>query len=170
MKEHRVLKSIFERYYTDLLRFIDVKFGYPEDTEDIAQDAYFNMMKSGKAETVENARAYLYQTANNLALNRLSKAKTHRRYVESVNEEQMGSHDASTEDKLCAYEDLEIVESELKTISEKYRRTFMMSRAEGKSYKEISKELGIPVSTVEKHIIKVLKQLRKRLGKNQHQP
>ncbi len=158
MKDSHVLKAIFDKYHLDLLRFIGRKYGNRNDTEDIVQDAYHNVIKSGKAGSLDNARAYLYQTANNLALNRIEKEKTHNKYINSFNDDEKKF---TLECAISAYKDLEKIESALNTLAPKYRKTFTLNRVHGKSYKEISSELGIPASTVEKHIIKVLKHLRK---------
>ena len=157
MKAGDSLISLFANYRVDLLRFIGKKYGNRCDTEDIVQDAYCKLLESGKADSLENARAYLYQTANNLALNRIQKEHSHRSYVQKFdkNESTYGP-----EKEVVAHKELEGIDVEFNNLPEKYRKTFSLSRVEEMSYKEISQQLEIPVSTVEKHIIKVLKHLR----------
>ncbi|MFT5084721.1 MAG: RNA polymerase sigma-70 factor (family 1) [Lentisphaeria bacterium] len=160
MTQGHLLKSIYEKYQTDLLRFIASKFGNRHDAEDIVQDAFHNILTSEKAKTLENPRAYLYKAANNLALNRIRKEQRHSDYREELCDE---PEFASPEQSISAQKDLESIERALGTLPKKYSHTFILSRVHLKSYLEISQELGIAVSTVEKHIIKVLQFLRDHL-------
>ena len=49
-------------------------------------------------------------------------------------------------------------------LPEKCKKAFLLSRQENLSYKDISGELAISVSTVEKHISKALKLIRCQLN------
>ena len=48
----------------------------------------------------------------------------------------------------------------MQQLSELQRRIFYMQRAEGKTYSEISRELGISEKTVQYHISSILNKLR----------
>lgn len=163
MNNNRSLRSIFERYQTDLLRFVASRFGNRNDTEDIVQDAFYNILKADNLDNIENPKAYLYRAARNLALKRLRSEEYHVKYVEQVDLDQVA---VSPEASVSARKHMEHIENVLAELPQKYRRTFEMSRVREMSYREISEELGIGHTTVEKHIIKALKHLREHLGED----
>lgn len=164
MNKRLFLQSLFENYQRDLQRFIAHKFGHSHDAEDIVQDAFHNMLRQPDDVTIDNPRAYLYQTASNLALNRIRKQHHHRHYLASVDQQDEADDLAAPERVHDARRDLEKLQQALDGLNPKYRRTFLLSRVEEKTYKEISEELGIPLSTIEKHMIKALQYLRAHLG------
>ncbi len=163
MKATHFLASLFETHQSELMRLIAVRFRKThQDAEDIIQDAFHNILHVENIESIENPKAYLYQAAANLALNRIRKQQSHHRYVAAADEEE--TYDLCPERFVSARRDLDRLEKALANLPEKYRRTFLLSRMQGKSYREISEHLGIPESTVEKHIIKTLKHLRDTLA------
>jgi RNA polymerase sigma-70 factor (ECF subfamily) len=165
MKTSHFLVSLFQSHQSELMRLIARKYRKtPQDAEDIVQDAFHNILHIENFEAIENPKAYLYQTAANLALNRIRKQQSHHRYIASVDEQE--TYDLCPERFVSARRDLDRLQNSLAGLPEKYRRTFLLSRIQGKSYREISNHLGIPESTVEKHIIKTLKHLRDTLAED----
>lgn len=161
MKRISFVGALFHQYQRELKRFITRKFGDADSAEDIVQDAFHNLLKVENIDELDNPKAYLYRAASNLALNRLRHANHQVDYLA----QQTGDDPAtvSLDREVSAQMDLEHVQRALKSLPDKYRITFEMSRLQGKSYSEIALERGIAVSTVEKHIIKVLKFLRDEL-------
>ncbi|HWV16816.1 MAG TPA: RNA polymerase sigma factor [Cellvibrio sp.] len=162
MKGAQLLVSLFESHYSELRSLISYKFkkNY-HDADDIVQDAFHNILRAENIEAIENPKAYLYQAASNLALNRIRKQKRHHEYIAALDAEE--TNDLTPERNVFAHKDLHRLEQALAGLPQKYRTTFLLSRMQDKTYKEISQTLGIPESTVEKHIIKVLKYLRTHL-------
>lgn len=167
MNTKAFLNSLFEKHQADLRRLIATKFGkVREDAEDIVQDAFYNLLRADNLEQLDNPGAYLYQTASNLALNRIRKHRYQNQYLEQQGaqaEEDDELDNTGPERHVIARRDLATLEQALTKLPEKYKRTFLLSRIEGKTYKEISQELGLSESTVEKHMIKVLKYLGEHL-------
>lgn len=71
--------------------------------------------------------------------------------------------EACDPEEIFSNEIAEIVEKTLNTLPEQTRRIFEMSRYEYLSVNEISKQLHVSPKTVEYHITKSLKSLRKAL-------
>ena len=99
--------------------------------------------------------------ANNLALNHIR----HNKIVLKFQQEQKIEH--QTNDSVDSeFEKSELYESLLKAVAElpeKSRVVFMLSRFDDLSYKEIAGNLDISIKTVESHMGKALKLLRKSL-------
>lgn len=161
MSQGSFISALFCRYQRDLQRFIARKFGDASQAEDIVQDAFHNLLRVDDFESVENPKAYLYQAASNLALNRIRSQRYQADYLQTLEEGEGLS--VCLERQVSAERDLAAITRTLALLPEKYRRTFEMSRVEGKTYSEIATAQGIAVSTVEKHIIRALKFLRENL-------
>lgn len=161
MSQGSFISALFCRYQRDLQRFIARKFGDASQAEDIVQDAFHNLLRVDDLESLENPKAYLYQAASNLALNRIRSQRYQTDYLQSLEEGEGLS--VCLERQVSAERDLVEISRTLALLPEKYRRTFEMSRVEGKTYSEIAEAQGIAVSTVEKHIIRALKFLRENL-------
>ena len=161
-KSMTFLQSMFREHNTSLLRFLTAKLADPHEAEDIAQDTYHNMLRVEAPENLENARAYLFQTAANLALNRLRKQRRQNNCERRLRlEAQLDTGTtASPERAVGARYELEAVQVAVNALPDNCRRAFLLSRAQGKSYREISTELGVSVSTVEKYLIRALEHLR----------
>ncbi len=168
MKEssNSYFQLFFQQNYDSLVRFLSSKFTDYEEAQDLAQDAFYNVMKAKNAEELEHARAYLFQTASNLALNRIRKKKRQDLYQRSValaaNPEQDGAL-ASPERAAAARQQLQQVEKALNSLPKKCRRAFLLHRSGQMTYQQIAAELDVSVSTVEKYMIKALEQCRKKV-------
>lgn len=159
------ITQLFEKHQPDLLRLISSKFKrVHHEAEDIVQDAFHNILRADNFDQLENPKAYLYQTASNLALNRIRKHQHHHQYIAGLELTELEAlNELTPERNVSASSDLQRLQQALNQLPEKYRRTFLLSRVQDKSYREISELLNISESTVEKHIIKTLKHLRDQL-------
>ncbi|VUD56389.1 putative RNA polymerase sigma factor FecI [Thalassocella blandensis] len=157
MNKSSFIKTMFVKYQSDLKRFVTLKFGDVDEAEDIVQDAFHNFLRTDTPETLENPRAYLYQTAHNLALNRIRKRKHHESYIAiDHNEEESRSPERIT----AGEKDLLSVQRSLTNLPPKCHKAFVMSRVDGKSYHDIADELGVSVSSVEKYMMRAMNFLR----------
>lgn len=165
MRQAHPLALLFQLHYADIRAQIAAKFRRaPQEAEDIVQDAFHNILRADNFEGLDNPKAYLYKTASNLALNRLRQHRQHTYKTDSDEALEAAVQDEiSPERQLLGEQELARLNSALGKLPEKYRRTFLLSRMQNKTYKEISEQLNIAESTVEKHIIKVLKCLRDHL-------
>jgi RNA polymerase sigma factor (sigma-70 family) len=151
--------TAFRKYYVELCRYVQQKFSRAGEADDIVQDAFQNILHAGNIDTLNNPRAYLYRTAKNIALNRLRQKNYQSEiFVEMDDHEIVG---APMDRQIIAERDIGRVKRALQKLPEKDRTTFLLNRIEGKSYKEISEELGITVSSVEKRMMKVLTAIRR---------
>lgn len=72
------------------------------------------------------------------------------------------SFDTSTPEQLTKANELSVeIQNPINGLPERCRQIFMLSRYEGKKYKEIAALLGISIKTVENQIFKALAVLRK---------
>lgn len=164
-----VKESFVRRLFTEhggaLLNYLGRRTLNADQAADIAQEAWLRMSKLEHPERLRNARAFLYQTASNLTVDRARRADVERRFAEA----QRWAPDPSVglspspERTVSADEDLSRVRAALDELPVKCRQTFIMHRGRDMTYREIARELRISTSMVEKYIIRALKHLRRSL-------
>lgn len=170
MKSKQATNSFVQKLFRDhnkgLLKFLTKKLSDPEEAADVAQTAYEKMIGVDGAENLENVKSYLYQTALNLAIDRMRKQQRGSNYQQIMKdhmEQSEGYYGPSPEKLVASRQELERINGALKELPDKCQRAFLLHRTQHLSYREISTELGVSVSMVEKHIIQALKHLRAKL-------
>ena len=154
---------------TPLVRYLARKVPNNEDANDLAQEALLRMHKFQQSRQLDNARAFLYKTANNLVVDKIRREKVHDKYVsfEMLPEQSDEDNDKfapSAERTVSAEEELAQIYKVVDKMPEKVRRAFLMHRGKDMSYNEIASEMSVSTSMVEKYIIQALKILRNELS------
>ncbi len=139
-----------------------------EDANDLAQEAFLRMHKFQQSRELDNARAFLFRTANNLAVDQLRRARVHDRYLSTEmlpehSDEEDDKYAPSAERTVSAEQELDKIYEILDQLPPKVRRAFVLHRSKDMSYSEIAAEMGVSNSMVEKYIIEALKFIRKEL-------
>lgn len=128
----------------------------PADVDDLLQDLFVKLSE-GKTGPVGNPRAYLYQMANNLLLDRRRGRERQARRDDSWVRSQFGQD--LREDPAASPERVAIdrnllaqVEAALREMPERTADILRRYRVEGQSQKGIAEDIGISLSAVEKHL------------------
>jgi len=154
---------------TPLIRYLARKVPNNEDANDLAQEAFLRMHKFQQSKDLENARAFLYRTANNLVIDQQRRARVHDRYMSA---EMLPEHSDEDEDKFApsaertvsAKEELDRIYEIVDHMPVKVRRAFLLHRGKDMSYAEIASEMNVSTSMVEKYIIQALKLIRENVA------
>ncbi|MCZ6868362.1 MAG: RNA polymerase sigma factor [Gammaproteobacteria bacterium] len=158
------VQRLFAEHGGPLLHYLGRRTLSGDEAADIAQDAWLRMSRLEHPERLRNARAFLYQTASNLAVDRARRADVERRFTEAQKAaDPAAGHTPSPERTASADEDLDRVRAAIDELPLKCRQAFIMHRGRDMTYPEIANELHVSTSMVEKHIIHALKHLRRRL-------
>lgn len=158
--KHSDLKKIFEDSYRNLVIQAVRLVKNSESAEDIVQDCFIKLWeKKDQLEIAGNVTAYLSKMVRNRSLDFLKKKRLQ---TSELNEAFQGA--SENEDHLVT-EDLQTrIDKTIDSLPEKCRQVFVLSRFEELSYQEIADKLEISKKTVEAHISKALKSLRKSLN------
>ena len=169
------LETLFVEHAQNLVHFLRRKVGTLEDAEDIAQNAFIRIQRVAESGSMENPKAYLYQTASNLAVDLHRRDKLHDNYIQQkmqVDNPESGSmalYDSlSPERQIAAKAELQAVEGAIAKLSGQSKQAFLMHRIKGLSYAEIAEIMGVSVSSVEKYILQAVRQSRKVLEREGH--
>lgn len=157
--------SLFDDHGKALRRFLQARFGRDADVDDIAQEAWMRMQRVRDPAGLENARAFLFQTAANLAVDHLRRVDFERQHFTP---DEDGVADApvelsSPERVLDADQQLALVQEAIAELPVRCRQAFVMHRTRDMTYPEIAAQLGVSTSMVEKYVIQALKHCRRRL-------
>jgi len=154
-KKESALLEVYLSCETSLKRFLYGFSRKPEDVDELAQEAFLRTFLVERTTEIKSPKAYLFRVARNIALRELSK-KTRQLtdYLEESVDDQTLDSEASLEEELIAQQKLKHCCEAIADLPEQCRRVFLLRKVHALSHKEISIQLGISISTVEKHIAK----------------
>ena len=144
-----------------LKSFISKFVKRPQDVDDIAQDTFIRAIRAEKRNDIEFPRAYLYRIARNLSFEFLSKKHVKlTNYIEDCALDDICVPVADVEKTIAVNERMVRVKEAIADLPPQCQRVFIMHKVYGFKYREIASQLGISMSTVEKHIISGLRKCR----------
>ena len=134
--------------------------------DDLVQEVFLRLADGGRIESVEQPEAYLFRTAANLLIDRKRRqtaraTEAHESYDEAVHGCAQESLDP--ERALLGSQALEQLVAALHELPERTRTVWALYHLEDLSHAEISRRLGIAVSTIEKHMSRAGARLMKAL-------
>ncbi len=124
-----------------------------QDIEDIVQEVYIKAHNAEQEKVIEQPKAFLFKIAKNLALDELNKKSrlvTH--YIEDCIAAIPLEKTASMESEVEANESLTLYCEAIEQLPDKCKQIFLMRKVYGLKHKDIATELGISLSSVEKHL------------------
>jgi RNA polymerase sigma-70 factor (ECF subfamily) len=155
--------TIFRAWYPALVRFAEGMLRDRAAAEEVAQEAMVELWRRREQLAPDgSARAYLFQSTRNRALN----------HIRHVRVRERGAVHLAPSSDVAPSAHARLVEAELErairaavdALPERCREVFVLSRLHGLRYAEIAATLDISVKTVEAQMGKALRVLRERLA------
>ncbi|MEP4145909.1 MAG: RNA polymerase sigma factor [Halioglobus sp.] len=175
-KKDKFIADLVSEHKVPLEKYLSRKLDSPEDAAELAQEAYMRLHRLEQPENLDNARAFLFQVATNLAVDQLRRRQLHFKFLKSeksqaVDGEPMdyNAAGASPEQILGARQKLDVINQAVEELPFKVKQAFLLHRQSGLSYNAIAKQMDVSVSSVEKYILQALKHFRGAL-KSGHPP
>ena len=162
------LQELYMLYYKRIARYIGLYVRYDGAVMELTSDVFFAVWANRlELPEIRNFNAYIYRIAKFKALNYLRK-----RNLPTVNLDEMpldlfARTSTTPEDDCISAETVREINRAIESLPPKCREVFRLSYLEDLSNREISERLGISQSTVENHMYAALKQLRRKLSKEQ---
>jgi RNA polymerase sigma factor (sigma-70 family) len=165
---------MYDRHRGDLLRFLRARTRDPAEAEDVVQELWLRLQDL-RPGPISNARAYLYQMANNLVLDRARERRrrgardqnwTEQSYALAPGPDglvQTIDPALTPEAELVEVEERQALAAAIAELPDGARRAFCLHKIDGLSHAEVATRLGISRSGVEKHIAVAMKNLRRLL-------
>lgn len=147
----RVSNHAWESYYADLRKFVSRQLGGRQDTDDVVQEIYREVLHSRCAD-VTNPRAWIWKIAwrvVNDAFQREKQTRLHHAAFEALASKEHGVT-PSIDTQLEARDE---VLAALNALPLATQIAVIRSRCDGWTYEKIAVELGVTTHMVKKHIV-----------------
>jgi RNA polymerase sigma-70 factor (ECF subfamily) len=149
----------------DVRRWIARTVRSREDVDDIVHEAYCRLASLDAVSHIVNPRAYFFQTARSLVLERIRRTRIVRiEAVAEIDALNIVDDEPSPERNVAARRELERVRRLIAGLPAKCRRVFELRKIDGLSQKEIAAKLSISENTVEAQTARGLKLILKALA------
>ncbi len=150
--------ALYERYDRRLLGFVSAQLGDVGEAEDVVHETFLALLHARRTHTeLHSFKAWLFQVARNLCLNRVRSRQRARLAVESA--ARLAEMAPSALDREPDAAPLQDAIARLPaTLAELYQL-----RASGLSYAEVAAILQLPVGTVKSRMHDMVKRLREEM-------
>ena len=156
----KAFSTLFNTYRDDVYAYSVSMLKTPILAEGIVQDVFLNIWEQkDRLNPNLSFKSYVFTITRNLTFNLISKVANNRKLKEEVFYTSQKAY-SPIEDKIAEAEYEIIKNKAIEQLPPKRRIIFEMSRNKGMSYKEISSELNISVSTVKGQTSKALATIR----------
>lgn len=151
--------SAFRENESILKKFLRRFTSNAHDIEDITQETILRALRAEKTTEIEQPRAFLFGVARNVAKKELEKkSKSIVDFIEDFGSQEYISDEPSVEDGVAGRQEMLIFAEAVSTLPPQCQKVFVLKKVYGYSHQEIAKELGISISTTEKHVAAGLKR------------
>lgn len=151
----------FLDHYHELIGTWTRKLRSRQQAEDLAHDAFVRVLENPR-DQVEQPRAYLHQTARNIAVDGYRREDRRQALVLDGFDDEAAIGD-DPEAYVHALELADSVERALAELPLNCRQVFVWQKLEGLSQAEIAERMGLSKNMVEKYMIRTLRHLREHL-------
>lgn len=151
----------FFEHYEELIGTWTRRLRNRQQAEDLAHDTFVRVLESAACE-VAQPRAYLHQTARNIAVDAYRR-EDRREALTSQAFDHSTPHGGDPEHYMHAIQLADAIERALAELPLNCRRVFIWQKIEGLTQQEIATRLGLSKNMVEKYMIRTLRHLRDRL-------
>jgi RNA polymerase sigma-70 factor (ECF subfamily) len=151
----------FFEHYEELIGTWTRRLKNRQQAEDLAHDTFVRVLESDST-VVEQPRAYLHQTARNIAVDAYRREDRRAAMeLEAVHRDLPATGDP--EHFMHAIQLADSIERALSELPVNCRKVFVWQKIEGLTQAEIAERLGLSKNMVEKYMIRTLRHLRDRL-------
>lgn len=133
-----------------LRSWLQKNFGAQIEVDDVVQEAYGRLLRARAAGTVVSPKAFLFQSARNLALNLVRhRSYTHPAPFGDSVVAKVPDTGESVPDAVSRAEDVRLLIQAIQALPERCRQIFTLRKIYGLTQKEIAARLAISENTVE---------------------
>lgn len=161
------IADLYRDHHGWLYRWLRKRLGCTHQAADVAQDTYVRLIASARLPAPEQSRAYLAQIAKGLVVDLHRRRQLETAYLEAL--AQLPEPVApSPEARALVLEALLRLDAALAQLPAPVRKTFLLSRFDGLTYREIALQLSIAEATVRKYMLKAAVACHAVLGETDH--
>lgn len=154
------LLAAYNENRDSLKRCLTQRLRCPEVAEDLIQETWLRIANGENGSALGNPRAYLFRIASNLAIDHHRRETRRSEIVNQAGDTIIAGADELTPERHhLARAELASMKRAIAALPARCREVFYLSRFEQVPRHEIARRLGISMTTVEKDLRRVLRQL-----------
>lgn len=152
-------------HYRDLVRFLRRRTASQQDAEDAAQESMARMLRYRGTELASAWKRLLYRVATNVAHDQFRAAKVHHEAQhQPLADHELAAPGRLPEEQALHEQQLMQIRQAIRELPPKCQRVYLLKRVHGMSHAQVAELCGISVKMVEKHLVKGLATLRRKVG------
>ena len=132
------------------------------DAEDVVQETFFKLYRTGTWKAIRDERAFLARTAWRLAVDRLAN-RIHDLSHDEIDSAKLASIAPTPEQSAIAEDSRALVQKLIDSLPEDLRQPLALSTLEEMSSPEIAAVMGIPEGTVRTRLMRARAMLKEKL-------
>lgn len=157
-------ETLFKAHFRELHAYAYSLVNDWDNAEELVQGLFLKLWERNDWSGIHTSvKSYLYKSVYHESLNLMRRKKVHMRY-QALTVPIMEDHAEDAAEKLKLSEVETHLAKALNKLPEKCRAIFHLSRFEELKYQQIADQLNISIKTVETHMVKALKILRKEMA------
>jgi len=162
----KALKELYTYYFEKLARFVLLYAKSEESTEEIISDTFLIIWQNRKKlPEIKNFNSYIYKIARNKAI---SYYRTVNMHYETINDtipiDLYYNTYTTPEEEMIEKEMIEKLDRTINSLPTQCKIVYKLIREDQMKYKEAADVLNISVKTLEAHMTRAIKELRKTLN------
>jgi RNA polymerase sigma-70 factor (ECF subfamily) len=161
----RAFDALYERYEGPLYGFLRRHLGTVAEAEDALHETFLALLKErARGQGAVSFRAWVFEVARHLALNRARRSKRAARAHDGVADASALSPGTPPPDELLQYRQAaEAVAEAVRALPSHLAELYHL-RAQGLSYDELASVLGLPLGTVKSRLHELVKRLQREVS------
>ncbi|MEY4931682.1 MAG: hypothetical protein RLZZ403_2 [Pseudomonadota bacterium] len=158
------IATLFERHNETLVNLLAMKLRSRQEARDVVQEAYVRILGLEDSRVVGELQAYLYRTANNIAIDRI-RERSRRAGVSraDINDATLSTPEPTAEQAFEEEQRTTLIRRYMAELPPKCRMAFMLFKFEFLSYAEIASRLNLTESMVRKYVLRAARHCHQRL-------
>ena len=148
---------LFTAHFEDLRRYLLYRSGNEEVATDIAQETFMVVWEKQMTIDPKKVKGLLFKIAGDLFVSQYRKQQVAFNFFQAF---QPDNRSLTPEDEINYQELKKSYDAALKSMPEKQRSVFLMSRVDELKYKEIADQLDLSVKAIEKRMTQALEHLK----------
>ena len=162
------LEKVYRDERSSLLGFIRSRTGNLEEAEDLLQDVFFQAIRAASVtDPIENVVGWLYTIARNKIIDRYRRKKNtvslQQEREDVTLEELLADSGINIEKEVIRRAVMDALIEALEELPAEQRDAFIQQAIDGKTFREISEQSGVPLNTLIARKRYAVQFLRKRL-------
>ncbi|WP_214072741.1 RNA polymerase sigma-70 factor [Mucilaginibacter sp. dw_454] len=157
-------EALFKAHFRELHAYAYSLVNDWDNAEELVQNLFLKLWERNDWAAIHTSvKSYLYKSVYHESLNLIRREKVHLRY-QTLTKPAMENNTGDAAENLKLREVEKHLANALNKLPEKCRAVFHLSRFEELKYQQIADQLNISIKTVETHMVKALKILRKEMA------